>query len=250
MAAATDFRSRPPLFFVPIPRTGTQDRCRVGGWRQGVTLPYKGVGINFFRNGRSDNGVTLLKGRESTAEGNEPMNDQALVDAVREGDPSAQRALIERYQGVVYTLCYRMMGHRHDAEDVAQDTFIRALRGIGGFDRDRPIRPWLLGIAANRCRTALVRRSRRPATSDVVDGVVDPTPPPPADPEGLVRELERALERLRPEYRAVFSLYHEQELPYEDIARVLDRPVGTVKTWLHRARAELADHLSRRGVQC
>ncbi|MEO6811814.1 MAG: sigma-70 region 4 domain-containing protein, partial [Isosphaeraceae bacterium] len=69
-----------------------------------------------------------------------------------------------------------------------------------------------------------------------------------ADPDDLASELERSLARLRPEYRLVFTLYHEQALPYDEIARVVGRPVGTVKTWLHRARAELADDLDRRGL--
>ncbi len=72
----------------------------------------------------------------------------------------------------------------------------------------------------------------------------------PADPDDLAGEIERALSGLRPDYRLVFTLFHEQNLSYEEIARVVNRPVGTVKTWLHRARAELAEYLSRRGVQC
>ena len=92
------------------------------------------------------------------------MDDRALVEALRAGDPRAPGLLIDRYQGVIFGLCLRMMGHRHDAEDVMQETFLRALRGVSGFDGGRPLRPWLLGIAANRCRTALSRRGRRPAT--------------------------------------------------------------------------------------
>lgn len=179
----------------------------------------------------------------------EPIDDLALVEALRRGDPCAPRCLVERYQTDVFTLCFRMTGHRQDAEDVAQETFVRALRGIGGFDASRPIRPWLLGIAANRCRTVLSRRGRRPVTVETVVECVD-LRPPGGDPDDLVGELARALELLRPEYRAVFTLFHEQNRPYEEIAQALERPIGTVKTWLHRARAELAGHLSRRGVNC
>ena len=71
-----------------------------------------------------------------------------------------------------------------------------------------------------------------------------------SDPDDLAGELQRAIEKLRPEYREVFLLFHEHNLPYEEIAQGIDRPVGTVKTWLHRARAELAEHLTRRGVRC
>ncbi len=177
------------------------------------------------------------------------MDDRELVEALRTGDPQAPRLLVERFQGVVFGLCLRMLGHRHDAEDAMQETFVRALRGIAGFDIDRPVRPWLLGIAANRCRTALSRRARRPGLSDSAEDQVDPRARL-ADPDDLAGELERALDQLRPEYRMVFALFHEQNLAYDEIAEAMARPVGTVKTWLHRARAELADHLSRRGVQC
>jgi RNA polymerase sigma factor (sigma-70 family) len=178
-----------------------------------------------------------------------PMDDPALVESLRSGDPQAPRLLIERYQGVVFGLCYRMMNHQQDAEDVTQETFIRALRAMAGFDPTRPIRPWLLEIAANRCRTALARRRRRPVLSSVEPGedCVDPRSGP-ADPDDLAGELERALKAIRPEYRLVFVLFHDQDLSYDEIARAVSRPVGTIKTWLHRARAQLADHLSRRGV--
>ncbi len=177
------------------------------------------------------------------------MDDRALVEALLAHDPHAPRLLIERYQTVVFALCFRMMSHRQDAEDVAQETFVRALRGLSGFDPDRPIRPWLLGIAANRCRTALGKRGRRPILTETPEEQVDHRPGL-ADPDDLAGELNRAIERLRPEYRMVFSLFHEQNLAYEEIAEAVGRPVGTVKTWIHRARAELADHLSRRGIIC
>jgi RNA polymerase sigma-70 factor (ECF subfamily) len=178
-----------------------------------------------------------------------PMDDAALVEALRSGNPQAPRLLIERYQGVVFGLCYRMMNHRQDAEDLVQETFVRALRSIAGFDAARALRPWLLEIAANRCRSALARRPRRPvlALSERADELPD-SRAGPADPDDVAGELERALAQLRPEYRLVFALFHEQNLSYDEIARTLTRPVGTVKIWLHRARAELAEYLGRRGI--
>ncbi len=179
------------------------------------------------------------------------MDDPALAAAIQAGDPQAARLLIEQYQGIVFGLCYRMMNQRQDAEDVAQETFVRAIRAMARFDPARPIRPWLLEIAANRCRTALARRSRRPATVSAEPAYDVPDPRAGrADPDDLAGELERALNVLRDEYRLVFVLFHEQNLSYDEIARAVSRPVGTVKTWLHRARAELADYLSRRGVHC
>ena len=177
------------------------------------------------------------------------MEDRALVRAIRDGDIEAPRLFVERHQAVVFGLCLRMMGHRQDAEDVAQESFLRALRGLDGFDEARAIRPWLLGIAANRCRTALTRRSRLYPIAEAPETLADPRPGV-ADPDDLAGLLQTALETLRPDYRLVFALFHEQGLPYEEIAAVVKRPIGTVKTWLHRARAELAEHLARRGVHC
>ena len=177
------------------------------------------------------------------------MDDRFLVEAIRAGDPQAPRELIAKFQGVVFGLCYRMLDHRHDAEDAMQETFVRAIRGIFGFDATRPIRPWLLEIAANRCRTALAARAKRPppaGPSWIVDRPDGRAEAP--DRDDLAGELELALARLRPEYRRVFALFHEQGLSYEEVALALGRPVGTVKTWLHRARAELAAHLAARGV--
>ncbi len=174
-------------------------------------------------------------------------DDRVLVEALKANKTWAPAALLDRYQRVVFGLCFRMLRHRQDAEDVTQETFLRALRSVQGFDVVRPLRPWLLGIAANRCRTALGRRSRRPkpieGTEERPDHRLSLT-----DPDDLGTELVEALNRLRPNYRLVFILYHEQGLPYDEIGRVIKRPIGTVKTWLHRARATLADDLSRRGL--
>ncbi|WP_250847144.1 RNA polymerase sigma factor [Aquisphaera insulae] len=177
------------------------------------------------------------------------MDDPALVKAIRSGDAQATRLLVERFHGIVFGLCYRMLCHRQDAEDVTQETFLRAIRAIFGFDPERPIRPWLLEIAANRCRTTLAVRARRPRLAPVSEASGHPDRKAGvSDPDDLGAELAAAIDRLRPEYRMVFLLYHEHDLAYDEIARSLKRPVGTIKIWLHRARAELAEDLTRRGI--
>lgn len=199
----------------------------------------------------SATGLPAAAGRTARRCSEIAMDDPALVEALRSGDPQAPRLLIERYQGVVFGLCYRMLNHRQDAEDVSQETFLRALRAMAGFDASRPIRPWLLEIAANRCRTALARRAQRSTLTraEALPDRVDPRPDLPGRRD-LAEELQEALNRLRPEYRLVVVLFHEQNLSYDEIAQALSRPVGTVKIWLHRARAQLAEDLSRRGVTC
>jgi RNA polymerase sigma factor (sigma-70 family) len=173
-------------------------------------------------------------------------DDATLVRRCLRNDPAAVRALVERFQGIVFGLCVRLLTHRHDAEDVTQEVFIRVFRSLRRWDRARPLQPWILGIAANRCRTWMSRRARRP---ELVDYLHDTAAAAPVDDAGeLARELTRALADLRPDYRTAFVLFHERGQSYEAIAEVLERPVGTVKTWLHRARLELLDALRRRGM--
>lgn len=154
--------------------------------------------------------------------------------------------LVDRFRGQVFGLCYRMLGHRQDAEDVTQESFVRAMRSLANWDSRREFLPWLLAIAGNRCRTALASRRRLPKPSFEVEDLPDARSV--RGETHLGEEVSLALARLRDEYRQAFVLFHEQELTYVEIAEVLDCPVGTVKTWVHRARRELADHLRRRGI--
>lgn len=157
-------------------------------------------------------------------------------------------ALVDRYRGQVYGLCYRMLGQREDAEDMAQETFVRALRNLASWDAEREFEPWLLAIAGNRCRTALSTRMRRPASQPLLDDCVRDESPDLQAAKNLAEEVELALADVRSEYREAFVLFHEHELSYAEIGAILDCPLGTVKTWVHRARKELIERLQRRGV--
>jgi len=176
------------------------------------------------------------------------VDDVTLVRRCLRGDAVAVRTLVERFQAEVFGLCVRLLGHRHDAEDVTQEVFLRVFRSLGGWDAARPLKPWLMGIAVNRCRTWLTQRARRPESVDYLQDVA--AGPPADDSAELLHEIRAALAELRPEYRIVFVLFHERGQPYEDIALALERPVGTIKTWLHRARLEILDRLRRRGMVC
>ena len=173
-------------------------------------------------------------------------DDAILVRRCLHGDDTAIHQLVTRFQAEVYGLCVRLLSHRHDAEDVTQEVFLRVFRSLRGWDERRPLKPWIMGITINRCRTWLAQRSRRP---ELVDYLQDTLPGPAADDSGeLLQEIQHAVAELRLEYRTVFVLFHEQGQPYEDIARAMDRPVGTIKTWLHRARLEILARLRRRGM--
>jgi RNA polymerase sigma-70 factor, ECF subfamily len=171
-----------------------------------------------------------------------------LVRQCLTGDQGAMLALVERFRGQVFGLCYRMLGQRQDAEDAAQETFVRVLKNLHRWDPTRDFEPWLLAIAGNRCRTALSSRKRRPVGGDsLMDQVADDAPDQ-APAQHLAEEVHLALAGVRDEYRQAFVLFHEHELSYAEIAEAMSVPLGTVKTWVHRARRDLIDALRRRGV--
>jgi RNA polymerase sigma factor (sigma-70 family) len=173
-------------------------------------------------------------------------DDALLVRRCLRGDAASIQVLVERFQSDVLGLCIRMLHHRQDAEDVTQEVFLRVFRSLRRWDKTRPLKPWIMTIAVNRCRTWMVQRARRP---ELVAYLHETAASAPVDDAAeLAREIQAALADLREDYRLVFTLFHEQGLPYEDIAEAVDKPVGTVKTWLHRARLEVLERLRRRGM--
>lgn len=177
-----------------------------------------------------------------------PAESEVPVDLVKrclDGDESAWKDFVDRYERPVFGLCLRMLGHRQDAEDVAQDSLVRAIRNLHNWDTSRSIMPWLMTITANRCRTAIQRRGKRPIASDFP---FEPTDGQPVETQEIFEEVDLAIQSLRDEYRECFILFYQQELGCAEISEVMDCPVGTVKTWLHRARHEVAEYLSRRGI--
>lgn len=170
-----------------------------------------------------------------------------LVKQCIAGDHPSMLELVGRFQGQVFGLCYRMLGQREDAEDAAQETFIRVLKNLHRWDSERDFEPWLLAIAGNRCRTALAKRCRRPTGQPLADQLPDHSPDIQIA-RNLAEEVNLALQRLRADYRQAFVLFSDHELGYAEIAETMDCPVGTVKTWVHRARRELIGILRERGV--
>jgi RNA polymerase sigma-70 factor (ECF subfamily) len=173
-------------------------------------------------------------------------SDRELVARCRTGDSDAVRTLIERFEADVFSICYRLLRHRHDAEDAAQEAFVRVFRSLHRWDPARALKPWILTIAVNRCRTALAKRGRRPTPMEFVDDV--PSAALPEVGNELATAIAEALDGLREDHREVFILFHETGRPYEEIAEILERPVGTIKTWLHRARAQILESLQRKGL--
>lgn len=188
-----------------------------------------------------------------------PADEAVWARAAAGGDKAAFARLVERYKQPVYGLCYRLLNGTDDARDAAQEAFVRAWSRIRGFDARQPFAAWVLRIARNHCIDLLRRRrptlsldagrgeDGAPAAPELVDGYAASGEQRVQEDEAQ-RDLERALLGLSPRYREVIALFHVQHKSYAEIAAVLRVPLGTVMTWLHRARkelkAQLAEHLS------
>ena len=178
-----------------------------------------------------------------------PPDDRLL--RARRGDLAAFNELVLEHQGLVFNLCYRLLGQRQSAEDACQEAFISAWRHLAGLRGDA-FRPWLLRIAANACHDELRRRVRRPASSlDVAleEGVPEPPDSDPS-PESSVltgelrRDLESALQTLPEEQRLAIVLCDVEGLDYSEIANAMRCSLGTVKSRISRGRAHLREALT------
>ena len=175
-----------------------------------------------------------------------PEADEALVRRYLEGDPSAFATLVERHQTRVFNLCLRILGNREDAFDAAQDTFVAALRKAGQFRGDSAFTTWLHRVAVNACYDELRRQQRRPmlhvvGTQDA-DEPHEPGPPSldHADEVSGTLDAAAALAKVPEEFRVALVLADVQDLPYDQISRILEVPVGTVKSRVHRGRLAMA----------
>ncbi|MGB7345573.1 MAG: RNA polymerase sigma factor [Pirellulaceae bacterium] len=180
----------------------------------------------------------------------------ALGKQVQQNDPVAFAKLVGQHYSLVFNRCLRMLGHRQDAEDVTQETFSRALRYLHRWDSKRPLEPWLITIAGNRCRTHLSRQSNLvslsadPAQSEELAAtkIAVRRANQLQAAETLREEVALAIEQLPRNHRLAFEMFHQQGLSYEQISQRLGCPIGTAKTWVHRARGNLMSWLSQRDV--
>lgn len=171
-----------------------------------------------------------------------------LVNRALAGDQHAMLEIVERYRQRVFGLCYRILGQREDAEDVSQEAFLRVLSNLPRWDQDRAFEPWLMTITVNRCRTQLSRRKRHEPHCRLACAPEDHRWSEESDASLLSEEILLALQTLPPNHREAFSLFHERQLSYPQIASRLGVPEGTVKTWVHRARNALVQRLISRQV--
>lgn len=174
----------------------------------------------------------------------------------QQGDGAAFGELVRCHQTAVFNVAYRLLGRRQDAEDAAQEAFMRAYRALDRFDVERPFAPWIKRITTNLCYNWLDKERVRPAISaadlsregeDAAD--LDELAKEPTTPEHMLAATEQsdqirtALLRLPLRYRVVIELRHFQDLSYAEIAEVVERPLSDVKSDLFRGRKKLAQLL-------
>lgn len=186
------------------------------------------------------------------------LSDQEVIEHARRGRQSAFRALIGRYERPVFSLIYRLVRDRERAEDLAQDTFIKVLNHLDRYDPSYKFSSWIFKIAHNTALDHLRRKqpevlsihgSPHAQTADEIEATTvtpvsgDESPEDFTASRELGTEIERAIGTLRPEYRTAIILCHVEGRPYDEIAQIMDVPLGTVKTFIHRARNELRKQL-------
>ena len=175
------------------------------------------------------------------------LAERDMVRRCLAGEHSAMQELLSQFQAEVFGLCVKILRHRHDAEDVTQEVFLRIFRGLASWDDTRPLRPWIATITVNRCRTWISKREKIPSPTEFLADVPS-REPNTEDGNELNEGIREVVSQMRDDYREVFILFHEAGRTYEEIAEIVQRPVGTIKTWLHRARTQVLDKLQQRGL--
>src|SRR5438067_1518780 len=229
------------------PGVGEGGRDRVGADRTAACAGCAGGG-----------GVIGAKDRPANLAG---ASDAEVVAWAKQGQEAAFRELVRRYERPIFSLLYRMVRDRALAEDLAQETFIKVLNAIGTYNPQFKFSSWIFKIANNAAIDHLRRRELETLSLDGSPHATTPdemsatapqlgdrgeTPLQELEARELGGAIEHAIARLRPEYRTCILLRHVEGHSYEEIARILDLPLGTVKTYIHRARNELRGYLEDR----
>ncbi|HEX5004526.1 MAG TPA: sigma-70 family RNA polymerase sigma factor [Gemmatimonadales bacterium] len=186
-------------------------------------------------------------------------SDQEVVLEARAGRQAAYRELVRRYERPIFSLIYRMVRNREQAEDLSQETFVKALNAIESYRPEYKFSSWIFKIANNVSIDHLRRRELDTLSLDGSPHALTPeaiqasalqlgdrqeTALEELEARELGGEIEEAIASLRPEYRSCILLRHVEGRAYEEIATMMDLPLGTVKTYIHRARGELRQALA------
>jgi RNA polymerase sigma-70 factor (ECF subfamily) len=175
-------------------------------------------------------------------------DDARLVAEARDGSEGAFREIVERYHPMAYSVVRGVLGDRADVEDVTQEVFIKVYGALAGFRGESKLSSWIYQIARNE---AISHGRRSQIRTEPIENVVVETPAESRPDEEYGRKirrenLERCLEELDEAFRTVLELRYMGEMSYSEIADAMDLPIGTVKTYIHRAKVELKRVMTRR----
>jgi len=172
--------------------------------------------------------------------------DNTLINHTLKGETEAFGDLVNRYQQVVFNVCYRLLGNYRDAEDLTQNTFMRAYRRLHTFDTQRPFSPWIRKIATNQCINFFQQQTNTLRFEERFDQTTSNHSPSPEEIFSKAEQVEilhQAIISLPPKHRIMIELRHYQDLSYQEIADTLNLPVSDVKSYLFRGRKLLAQRL-------
>jgi RNA polymerase sigma-70 factor (ECF subfamily) len=187
----------------------------------------------------------------------DPMDENALIEGMTRGDPRAFRELVESYKKKVYYLALDMAGNPVDAEDISQEVFLKVYRSFSTFRKGAKICSWLYRVTYNASIDHLRKRGAapEPVADDVLEtrsredsglpGAVPSDPAAAAESSQLRDRIDRALDKVSPQEKAVFMLRHYDDLMLKDIAESLGLSIGSVKSYLFRAVRKLQKELGR-----
>ena len=178
--------------------------------------------------------------------------DLSWLASAQKGNSVAFTQMVETYQRPVFNLCYRMLGDPAEAEDAAQETFLRAYRSIKGYDSTRPFPTWLMSIAAHYCIDLIRKRRMKTVSIDELpyQQITDHSPQPETALSNREREeqVRVLLDSLSADDRAAVVMRYWYDFSYEEIAAALNLSVSAVKSRLHRARQTLADRWTKHSL--
>ena len=181
------------------------------------------------------------------------MDNYALIDQILAGERDAYKLFIEKYQRLVFHVVYRLISSPADREDICQEVFVKAYQNLSGFKRESKISTWIARIAYNTSVNFLSKKKAEliddfgKENEDLIHDVAakDITPDQWSEKYETKTILDQGISELKPVFRTIISLYHWEEMTYEEIGKILDLPIGTVKNYLFRARKELKKKLAK-----
>ena len=168
----------------------------------------------------------------------EVVSDIALVKSSKSGDTEAFSELVRRHQHIIYNVAFRFMRDVALAEDMAQEAFLKAFRLLRGFRGECSFSTWMYRVTCSVCLTELKRRKRR-GEVELRPNHINQAATHPSDSSDMPEHIRRCVGELPDHYATIITLYYLQGISYDEIAQVMEIPMGTLKTWMFRARKQL-----------